>query len=139
MIGTKIFQIGLFLAEKIGSKDGNLGKFLCLSHREFPEVFKTSLTFNSSTFQSGVIAKIPLKSVFLGHPVCFFHVNFGGPWGKILEFFFYFLTNQKLLFILFVTGGGRGVKSSLFFFEGFPIHCKLSFVTMSQWSQCQSP
>ena len=44
------------------------GKFLCLSHREFPEVFKTPPTFISSTFQSGVIAKMPLKSVFFGTP-----------------------------------------------------------------------
>ena len=48
---------------------GQFGNFLCLSHREFPEVFQTPPTLNSSPFQSGVIAKIPLKSVFLGHPV----------------------------------------------------------------------
>ena len=47
---------------------GQFGKFLCLSHREFPEVFKTPPTFNSSTFQSQVIAKMPLKSVFFGTP-----------------------------------------------------------------------
>ena len=37
---------------------------MCLSHREFPEVFKTPPTFNSSTFQSGDIAKIAQKRVF---------------------------------------------------------------------------
>ena len=47
---------------------GQFVKFLCLSHREFPEVFKTPPTFNSSTFQSQVIAKMPQKSVFFGTP-----------------------------------------------------------------------
>ena len=55
---------------------GQFGKFLCLSHRQFPEVFKTPTTFNSSPFQSGVIAKIPLKSVFLGNPVCMISTSF---------------------------------------------------------------
>ena len=50
---------------------GQFGKLLCLSHREFPEVFETPPTFNSSPFQSGVIAKIPLKSVFFGTPCIF--------------------------------------------------------------------
>ena len=47
---------------------GQFVKFLCLSHREFPEVFKTPPTFISSPFQSGVIAQKPRKSVFFGTP-----------------------------------------------------------------------
>ena len=50
---------------------GQFGKLLCLSQREFPEVFETPPTFISSPFQSGLIAKKPRKSVFLGHPVYF--------------------------------------------------------------------
>ena len=47
---------------------GQFVKFLCLSHREFPEVFETPPTFISRPFQSGVIAKKPRKSVFFGTP-----------------------------------------------------------------------
>ena len=47
---------------------GQFVKFLCLSHREFPEVFETPPTFISSPFQSGVIAQKPRKSVFFGTP-----------------------------------------------------------------------
>ena len=48
---------------------GQFGKFLCLSHREFPEVFKTPPTFLPTPFQSGVIAKKQDHAFFLGHPV----------------------------------------------------------------------
>ena len=49
---------------------GQFGKFLCLSHWEFPEVLEIPPTFISSPFQSGVIAKKNEKERFFGgHPV----------------------------------------------------------------------
>ena len=41
---------------------------MCLSDREVSEFFETPSTFISNPFQSGVIAKKPLKSVFFGTP-----------------------------------------------------------------------
>ena len=55
---------------------GQIGKFLCLSHKEFPEVFETPTTFDSSPFQSGVIAKIPLSCVFFGTPCIYIGPHF---------------------------------------------------------------
>ena len=40
------------------------GKFLCPSHREFPEFLKNHPTFISSPFQSGVIAKNKIMRFF---------------------------------------------------------------------------
>ena len=67
---------------------GQFGKFLCLSHRKFPEVFKTPPTFLPTPFQSGVIAKKQDHTFFLGHPV---HI--------LLERYREFMRDMKLTYI----------------------------------------
>ena len=52
---------------------GQFGKFFCLSHREFSEVFKTPPNFISS--QSGVIAKKPRKSVFIWDTLYLWYIH----------------------------------------------------------------
>ena len=48
-------------------------KFQCSSEREFPELFKTHLTFISGAIFVGIMANSNMGAFFLGHPV---HIQF---------------------------------------------------------------